>query len=109
MWLIHLWAASCSSRRVMLSLKDAQASALTKCTSDPARNGRMGSCFASAVINDVIIGERRMEAKVTYVRDRQYLDIDPRRSWKRHFVTLTCPERGVPAAVARRRSLRRDR
>lgn len=45
------------------SLKDAQASALAKCNSDPARNGRDGGCFVYAVNNDVIIGERRMQAK----------------------------------------------
>ncbi len=45
------------------SLKDAQASALSKCNSDPARNGRDGGCFVYAVNNDVVIGERRMLAK----------------------------------------------
>jgi hypothetical protein len=42
------------------TLKDAQTSALAKCNSDPARNGRDGGCFVYAVNNDVIINERRM-------------------------------------------------
>jgi hypothetical protein len=45
------------------NLKDAQASALAKCNSDPARNGRDGGCFIYAINNDVIIGERRMLPK----------------------------------------------
>ncbi|MBR0854641.1 hypothetical protein [Bradyrhizobium liaoningense] len=42
---------------------DAQASALAKCNSDPARNGRDGGCFVYAVNNDVVIDERRMQPK----------------------------------------------
>jgi hypothetical protein len=45
------------------SLKDAQTSALAKCNSDPARNGRDGGCFVYAINNDVVIDERRMQAK----------------------------------------------
>jgi len=45
------------------SLTDAQVSALAKCNSDPARNGRDGGCFVYAVNNDVVIGERRMQPK----------------------------------------------
>jgi len=45
------------------SLGDAQAAALAKCNSDPARNGRDGGCFVYAVNNDVVIGERRMQPK----------------------------------------------
>lgn len=45
------------------SLKDAQASALAKCNSDPARSNRDGGCFVYAVNNDVVIGERRMLPK----------------------------------------------
>jgi len=45
------------------SLKEAQSSALAKCNSDPARNGRDGGCFIYAVNNDVVIDERRMLAK----------------------------------------------
>lgn len=45
------------------SLKDAQTSALAKCNSDPARNGKDGGCFVYAVNNDVVIGERRMQPK----------------------------------------------
>ncbi|MDH2342769.1 hypothetical protein [Bradyrhizobium sp. SSUT77] len=45
------------------SLKDAQTSALAKCNSDPARNGRDGGCFVYAINNDVVIDERRTLAK----------------------------------------------
>jgi hypothetical protein len=45
------------------SLKDAQTSALAKCNSDPARNGRDGGCFVYAINTDVVIDERRMQAK----------------------------------------------
>jgi hypothetical protein len=45
------------------TLKDAQASALAKCNSDPARGGRDGGCFVYSVNNDVVIGERRMLPK----------------------------------------------
>jgi hypothetical protein len=43
--------------------KDSQTSALAKCNSDPARNGKDGGCFVYAVNNDVVINERRMQAK----------------------------------------------
>lgn len=45
------------------TLKDAQYSALTKCMSDPLRNGRDGGCFIYAANNDVVIGERRISPK----------------------------------------------
>ncbi|MCK1366511.1 hypothetical protein [Bradyrhizobium sp. 62] len=45
------------------SLKDAQTSALAKCNSDPARNGRDGGCFVYAINNDIVLDERRMQAK----------------------------------------------
>jgi hypothetical protein len=45
------------------TLKDAQASALAKCNSDPARSGRDGGCFIYAANKDVVIGERRMSPK----------------------------------------------
>jgi len=43
--------------------RDSQTSALAKCNSDPARNGKDGGCFVYAVNNDVVINERRMQAK----------------------------------------------
>ena len=45
------------------SLKDAQASALAKCNSDPARHGRDGGCFIYAVNNDVVVGERLVQPR----------------------------------------------
>jgi hypothetical protein len=43
--------------------KEAQASALANCNSDPARNGRDDVCYVYAVNNNVVISERRTEAK----------------------------------------------
>jgi hypothetical protein len=45
------------------SPKDAQASALAKCNSDPIRNHRNGDCYVYAVNNNVVISERRMSPK----------------------------------------------
>jgi hypothetical protein len=45
------------------TVKEAQASALEKCNTDPARKGRDGGCFVYAVNNDVVINERRMTPK----------------------------------------------
>jgi hypothetical protein len=45
------------------SAKEAQETALAKCNNDQDRNGRDGRCFVYAVNNDVVLSERRMEAK----------------------------------------------
>jgi hypothetical protein len=59
---IHPWG------RVFMSVgnetpKEAQETALAKCNNDQERNGRDGRCFVYAVNNDVVISERRMDAK----------------------------------------------
>jgi hypothetical protein len=59
---IHPWG------RVFMSVgnasaKEAQETALAKCNNDQDRNGRDGRCFVYAVNNDVVLSERRIEAK----------------------------------------------
>jgi hypothetical protein len=45
------------------SAKEAQETALAKCNNDPERNGKDGSCFVYSVNNDVVLSERRTNAK----------------------------------------------
>lgn len=59
---IHPWG------RLFVSLgektsKDAQASALANCNSDPVRKSKDGPCFIYAVNNEVVLPERRLIAK----------------------------------------------
>jgi hypothetical protein len=54
---MHPWGFVYVSRGAA-SLKDAQATMLTKCQQEPERNGKDGDCFIYAVNNDVVLSKR---------------------------------------------------